>query len=163
MVNAGEPGTFQSTLSQSLALNGLKDMKLPPNPPSAAILRTIMAPTASPVQQQPQQLREEREEVRRHLVEETPQPQQQQKKQTQQQTQQQQSTPTEAAETSSKTAGDGNRDEGSPTQPNAEATDVETPAINIYIAKKTGDSWPKVRSGRTLKKGHPGGQIQGPP
>ncbi len=49
MVNCAEPGSFQTTLSASLAMNGLPDIKLPPNPPSQAIIRAITG-KMSPVQ-----------------------------------------------------------------------------------------------------------------
>lgn len=45
MMNAANPGSFQKTLTESLALNGIKDVKLPPNPPSADIMRAIMGQT----------------------------------------------------------------------------------------------------------------------
>ncbi|MPC49384.1 hypothetical protein E2C01_043183 [Portunus trituberculatus] len=41
MVNCAEPGSFQATLSASLAMNGLPDVKLPPNPLSQAIISAI--------------------------------------------------------------------------------------------------------------------------
>lgn len=44
MVECAQPGTFQATLSRSLAMNNLPDVKLPPNPPSKDI---IMAVTGS--------------------------------------------------------------------------------------------------------------------
>lgn len=40
-INSTSPGTFQSTLSECLRLNGLPDVKLPPNPPSRAILKVL--------------------------------------------------------------------------------------------------------------------------
>lgn len=46
MMNTANPGSFQQTLSESLALNGIKDVKLPPNPPSADIMRAILGNTA---------------------------------------------------------------------------------------------------------------------
>ncbi|KAK8393515.1 hypothetical protein O3P69_006685 [Scylla paramamosain] len=52
MVNCAELGSFQSTLSTSLAMNGLSDIKLPPNPPSQAIIRAIIG-KMSPVQEGP--------------------------------------------------------------------------------------------------------------
>lgn len=45
MMNTANPGSFQKTLSESLALNGIKDVKLPPNPPSADIMRAILGQT----------------------------------------------------------------------------------------------------------------------
>lgn len=39
--NSVTPGCFQDTLSQGLELNGLSDIKLPPNPPSKAILSAL--------------------------------------------------------------------------------------------------------------------------
>lgn len=41
IVNCGAPGTFQATVSAGLKLNGLPDVKLPPNPPSRAILEAL--------------------------------------------------------------------------------------------------------------------------
>lgn len=47
ITNAAEPGTFQQVLSESLKLNNLPDVKLPPNPPSAAILTALTATATS--------------------------------------------------------------------------------------------------------------------
>lgn len=41
LVNSVAPGTFQDTLSDSLRLNGLPDVKLPQNPPSLAIVTAL--------------------------------------------------------------------------------------------------------------------------
>lgn len=41
MVNAARPGMFQQTLAESLSLNGLPMVKLPPSPPSTEIMRAI--------------------------------------------------------------------------------------------------------------------------
>ena len=60
MVNCADPGSFQTTLSESLALNGLPDVKLPPNPPSQAIIKAITG-KLSPIQE-PHQVAEDREE-----------------------------------------------------------------------------------------------------
>lgn len=46
MMNTANPGSFQRTLSESLALNGIKDVKLPANPPSADIMRAILGQTS---------------------------------------------------------------------------------------------------------------------
>lgn len=42
LVNVAVPGSFQKTVSESLALNGLEDVKLPPNPPSAKIVKALL-------------------------------------------------------------------------------------------------------------------------
>ncbi|MPC77104.1 hypothetical protein E2C01_071549 [Portunus trituberculatus] len=41
LVNSARPGSFQDTLKESLRLNGLPQVRLPPDPPSLAILRAI--------------------------------------------------------------------------------------------------------------------------
>ena len=43
LVNFGQPGSFQRTLSESLSKNGLSDVQLPPNPPTAAIVNALRA------------------------------------------------------------------------------------------------------------------------
>ena len=55
-VNYGHPGSFQKTLSESLARNGLPDVQLPPNPPSAAIINALTGQlnTISPIPPPPQ-------------------------------------------------------------------------------------------------------------
>ncbi|KAG0727852.1 RNA-directed DNA polymerase from mobile element jockey [Chionoecetes opilio] len=40
-MNSVNPGTFQETLAECLALNGLPNVKLPPNPPSERIIQKI--------------------------------------------------------------------------------------------------------------------------
>ena len=50
MVNCADPGSFQTTLSENLALNGLPDVKLPPNPLSQAIIKAITG-KMSPIQE----------------------------------------------------------------------------------------------------------------
>lgn len=41
LVNSARPGSFQATLNESLRLNGLPEVRLPPHPPSSDILRAI--------------------------------------------------------------------------------------------------------------------------
>ena len=56
LVNFGQPGSFHQTLSESFSKNGLPDVQLTPNPPSAAIIITLTAclsagtPTSPPPQ-----------------------------------------------------------------------------------------------------------------
>ena len=56
LVNYGQPGSFQQTLSESLSINGPPDVKLTPNPSSAAIINVLTAqlntdtPTSPPTQ-----------------------------------------------------------------------------------------------------------------
>lgn len=120
LVECSAPGSFQKTLSESLALNGLKDVKLPTNPPSSSIMKAITADIGSYISNSMT------EKAEKEKADDSPPPQ-----------------PCPIHESSSDTEEEEINVDQDPTQNIPARTTSKNSSISFNLIKKNADTWPK--------------------
>ncbi len=127
LANVAEPGSFQKTLSESLAKNGIPEVKLAPIKNTAALITALTAGKSAPAPPQRSVIEQEQAVTAESI----------------------------SAENTLQVQGDSDRDSTSPVGSDSEDdhSDEEVNGLEVVIVKKNTDMWPRTRTFPHMERG----------